>query len=219
MATSYRPFILTEDGFPQGGFIAMLTLLTTWVSERIITLTAVTVVTVVAVPTTLVIVSHDHDKKDSIAVIQPADEHSKTILISTVKKAGDDLIAKLNTAESGCTTQVTQTVSTSKVSATVQPALAKAKTQIHGSVAPLVAAVKTDQDRFAKLIFVTPQDEENELEHLKLLEVIALGDGHSTGTITVSCQTVMITIQETIQITVIQQTPAPCATKEERDDD
>ena len=33
----------------------MLTVLTTWISERIITVTAVTVLTVAAVPTTLVI--------------------------------------------------------------------------------------------------------------------------------------------------------------------
>jgi Zn-dependent oligopeptidase len=196
----------------------MLTLLTTWVSQRILTVTAVSVLTVAAVPTTLVIVSHDNDNKDTIAMIQPADEHSKTMLISTVKKAGDDLIARLSNAESSCTTQISEAVSTSQVAAKVQPALAKASMQIHGSVSPLIAAIKTDQDRFGRLSVVTPQDEQNELEHLKLLEVIALGDGHSTGTITVTCQTVMITIQQTIQITIVQETPAPC-TKDERDDD
>src|SRR5207237_9059642 len=44
---------------PQGGLTVMLTVLTTWISERIITVTAVTVLTVAAVPTTLVIASHD----------------------------------------------------------------------------------------------------------------------------------------------------------------
>ena len=194
----------------------MFTILTTWISERIITVTAVSVLTVAAVPTTLVIVSHDDH--NTVAVVQPADEHSKVVLVSAVKKAGDAVIAKLNTAESGCTTQVTQAVTTSKVAAKVQPQLTTAKSQIHGSVSPLVAAVKADEDRFAHLTFVTPQDEENELEHLKLIEVIALGDGHSAGTITVTCQTVMITITETIQITVIQTTPAPC-TKDEKDTD
>lgn len=195
----------------------MFTILTTWISERIITVTAVSVLTVAAVPTTLIIVSHDDH--NTVAVIQPADEHSKVVLVSAVKKAGDAVIAKLNTAESGCTTQVTQAVSTSKVAAKVQPQLTSAKSQIHSSVAPVIAAVKADQDRFARLKFVTPQDEENELEHLKLIEVIALGDGHSTGTVTVTCQTVLITITQTIQITIVQTTPAPCTTKEERDND
>jgi hypothetical protein len=194
----------------------MFTVLATWVSQRIITVTAVSVLTVAAVPTTLVIASHDDHA--TVAVIQPADEHSRMVLISTVKKAGDDVIARLNAAESSCNTQLTQAVSSSKVASKVQPALATAKTRLHSSVSPVVAAIKRDQDRFAHLSFVTPQDEENELEHLKLIEVIALGDGQSGGTITITCQTILITIQETIQITIIQETPAPCP-KTERDDD
>jgi len=195
----------------------MFTILTTWISERIITVTAVSVLTVAAVPTTLIIVSHDDH--NTVAVIQPADEHSKIVLVSAVKKAGDDLITKLNATESSCTTQVTQAVTTSKVAAKVQPQLATAKSQIHGSVAPIVAAIKSDQARFAKLQFMTPQDEENELSEFNTIAIIALGDGHSTGTVTVTCQTVLITITETIQITIIQTTPTPCTTKSERDDD
>jgi hypothetical protein len=187
----------------------MLTVLLTWVSERIITVTAVSVVAVAAVPTTLVLVSSGDHNNTTIAVVQPADDHSKAILVGAVKKAGDSLIAKLNTAESGCTTQVTQTVGSSKVAASVQKQLTTAKSEIHGSVAPIVAAIKSDEDHFAQLKFVTPQDEENELNDLNLIEVIALGNGHSTGTITITCQTVMITIQETIQITVIQETAPP----------
>ena len=193
----------------------MFTILTTWISERIITVTAVSVLTVAAVPTTLIIVSHDDH--NTIAVIQPADEHSKVVLVSAVKKAGDDLITRLNTSESSCTTQVTQAVSTSKVAAKLQPQLTRAKSQIHGSVAPVVAAIKSDQARFANLKFVTPQDEENELAEFNTIAIIALGDGNSAGTITVTCQTVLITITETIQITVIQQTPPPCKTEADAD--
>jgi len=195
----------------------MFTILTTWVSERIITVTAVSVLAVAAVPTTLIITAHDDHANTTVAVIQPADEHSKVVLVSAVKKAGDAVIAKLNTAESTCGTQLTQVISTSPVAAKVQPKLATAKAQIHGSVAPLIAAIKSDEDRFEHLNFVTPQDEENELAELHLIEIIALGDGHSTGTITVTCQTVVITIQQTIQITVIQEAPNVCKTKEEED--
>src|SRR5437762_7005503 len=165
---------------PRGGLTVMLTILTTWISERIITVTAVTVLTVAAVPTTLVIASHDDHT--TVAVIQPADEHSRVLLVKSVKKAGDDVIARLNSTESSCNTQLTQTVSTSKVATTVQPALATAKSRVHSSVAPIVTAIKADQERFARLKFVTPQDEDNELEHLKLIEIIALGDGQSAGT-------------------------------------
>ena len=193
----------------------MLTILTTWISERIITVTAVSVLTVAAVPTTLIIVSHDDH--NTVAVIQPADEHSKVVLVSAVKKAGDDLITKLNTSESLCTTQVTKAVSTSTVSAKLQPQLTKAKSQIHGSVAPIVAAIKSDENRFANLKFMTPQDEENELAEFNTIAIIALGDGHSAGTVTVTCDTVLITITETIQITVIQQTPPPCKTESDAD--
>ena len=195
----------------------MFTILTTWISERIITVTAVSVLTVAAVPTTLIIVSHDDH--NTVAVIQPADAHSKVVLVSAVKKAGDDLITKLNTAETGCGTQVTQTVAASKVApAKLQTQLVKAKSQIHGSVAPLVAAIKSDEDRFAHLTFMTPQDEENELDQFNSIAIIALGDGHSTGTITVTCQTVLITITETIQITIIQETPPPaCKSDKETD--
>jgi hypothetical protein len=196
----------------------MFTLLVTWVSQRIITVTAVSVLTVAAVPTTLVIVSHGDDHATGVAVVQPADDHSKAILVGAVKKAGDSLIAKLNTAESGCTTQVTHAVNSSKVAASVQKQLTTAKSEIHGSVAPIVAAIKSDEDHFAHLKFVTPQDEENELNDLNLIEVIALGDGHSTGTITVTCQTVLITIQETIQITITEEAPpAVCKADHETD--
>ena len=73
----------------------MFTVLTTWISERIITITAVSVLTVAAVPTTLVIVSHDDHKTTAVAVIQPVDAQTKAILVSAVKKAGDDVIAGL----------------------------------------------------------------------------------------------------------------------------
>jgi hypothetical protein len=195
----------------------MLTILTAWISERIITITAVSVLTVAAVPTTLIIVSHDDH--NTVAVIQPADEHAKVVLVSAVKKAGDDLITRLNATESSCTTQVTQAVSKSTVAAKIQPQLATAKAQVHDSVAPIVAAIKRDQDRFAHLKVMTPQDEESELAEFNTIAIIALGDGHSTGTVTVTCQTVLITITETIQITIIQTTPAPCTTKDERDTD
>jgi Tfp pilus tip-associated adhesin PilY1 len=197
----------------------MFTLLATWISQRIITVTAVSVLTVAAVPTTLVLVSHDDHKTTTVSIIQPADAQAKTVMISAVKKAGDDLIAKLDTAESSCATQMTHTVSASKVSAKLQPALATSKSQLHSSVAPVVAAIKSDEVRFAHLTYVSQQDEDNELADLHLIEILALGNGQTAGTVTVTCQTVTITITQTIQITVIQETPPPAVCKAHDEED
>lgn len=195
----------------------MFTLLTTWISQRIITVTAVSVLTVAAVPTTLVIVSHE-DQKTTVAVVQPVSAQQKVVLVAAVKKAGDDVIAKLNNAESSCNGTVTSTVSAAKIApGKIQSQLAKAHTQIHGSVAPFIAAVQKDEDHFAHLTVLTPQDEENELNEISLIQLTALGDGHTSGTVTITCQTVVVTIQETIQITITQVTCPP--TKSERDDD
>jgi hypothetical protein len=198
----------------------MFTLLTTWISERIITVTAVSVLTVAAVPTTLVIVSQDdHKTTTTVAVIQPVDAKQKVVLVAAVKKAADAAIAKLNNAESSCNGTVSTTVSAAKIApGKIQSQLVKAQSQIHGSVSPFIAALQKDEDRFAHLKVVTPQDEENELNEISLIQLTALGDGHTPGTVTITCQTVIVTIQETIQITI---TPAPVCppTKTERDDD
>lgn len=194
----------------------MFTLLTTWISQRIITVTAVSVLTVAAVPTTLVIVSHED--QNTVAVVQPVSDGQKVVLVAAVKKAGDAAIAKLNSAESSCNGTVSNTVSTAKVApGKIQSQLARAQSQVHGSVAPFIAAVQRDEDRFAHLTVLTPQDEENELNEISLIELTALGDGHTTGTVTITCQTVVVTIQETIQITIAQI--ACPTTKSERDDD
>lgn len=194
----------------------MFTLLTTWISQRIITVTAVSVLTVAAVPTTLVIVSHED--QNTVAVVQPVSDGQKVVLVAAVKKAGDAAIAKLNSAESSCNGTVSNTVSTAKVApGKIQSQLARAQSQVHGSVAPFIAAVQRDEDRFAHLTVLTPQDGENELNEISLIELTALGDGHTTGTVTITCQTVVVTIQETIQITIAQI--ACPTTKSERDDD
>jgi hypothetical protein len=197
----------------------MFTLLTAWISQRIITVTAVSVLAVAAVPTTLVITSR-HDDNSTVAVIQPVDDRTKALLISEVKTAGDDLIARLTTAEASCSAQLAQTVSTSTVATKIQPALAHAKVQLHSSVSPIVATIRSDEDRFQHLRYVSRQDEENELADLDLIAIMALGNSQTPGMVTITCQAVTVTVTQTIQITVIEQvTPGPCTSKDERDDD
>ena len=177
----------------------MITLITAWVTERIVTVVTVTLVAVAAVPTTLVLTTEHH----ADVVLQQQGEEHKIVLIKAVKKAGDDLVVKLQNAESSCNTQVTQLVAASKVNpAVIQSQLAQAKTQLHGSVAPFVAAVQKHEDHIAHLDQVSDQDEEDELSQIQLIEITALGSGQTTGVVTVTCQTVVVEIKLVIQVNV-----------------
>jgi len=131
------------------------------------------------------------------ATVQQQQLQTQDVLIQAVQTAGDDLIVKLQTAEASCNTQVATLVTTSKVNpGKIQSELARAKLQIHGSVAPLIVAIQKDEDNFAKLTLITPEDEETELEHLQQLSIVALGDGKTIiGTVTVTCQVVIVVIQ------------------------
>ncbi len=171
----------------------MITLITTWVTEKIVAVFTVTLVAVAAVPTTLVLTT----EHQVTVTLQQQQQQQQIVLVKTVKKAGDDLIVKLQSAEASCNTQVTTVVTTAKIDpGRVQSQLAQSKTQIHGSVAPIIAAINRDEDTFAHLTLVTPEDEENELEHLQQLTIVSLGDGKTiTGTVTVTCQIVVVEIQ------------------------
>lgn len=171
----------------------MITLITSWVTEKIVAIFTVSLVAVAAVPTTLILTT----EHQVTVTVQQQQTQTQVVLIKAVKEAGDDLIVKLQNAEASCNTQVTTVVATAKIDpGKIQSQLARAKTQIHGSVAPLIVAIQKDEDDFAKLSLVTPEDEENELEHLQQIAIIALGDGKTmTGTVTVTCQIVIVEIQ------------------------
>lgn len=177
----------------------MITLITTWVTERIVTVVTVSLVAVAAVPTTLVLTTEHHV---DVVLQQQSDEH-KIVLIKAVKKAGDELVVKLQNAESSCNTQVTQLVATSKVNpGQIQSQLDQAKTQLHGSVAPFIAAVAKHEDHIAHLDEVSEQDEQDELSQLQLIEITSLGGGQTVGVVTVTCQTVVVEIKLVIQVNV-----------------
>jgi hypothetical protein len=137
-----------------------------------------------------------------VVMQQQSDEH-KIVLIKAVKKAGDELVVKLQNAESSCNTQVTQLVATSKVNpGQIQSQLDQAKTQLHGSVAPFIAAVVKHEDHIAHLDEVSEQDEQDELSQLQLIEITSLGGGQTVGVVTVTCQTVVVEIKLVIQVNV-----------------
>ncbi len=177
----------------------MITLITAWVTERIVTVVTVSLVAVAAVPTTLVLTT----EHQTTVVIQQQEDQQKVVLIQTLKKAGDNLIVKLQNAEAGCNTQVTQLVAASKVNpGQIQSQLARARTQLHGSVAPFIAAVQQHEDHIAQLDEVSEQDEQDELSQIQLIEITALGNGQTTGVVTVTCQTVVVEIKLVIQVNV-----------------
>ena len=72
----------------------MLTLVTTWISERIITVTTMAVVAVAAVPTTLVVVG----QSQATVTIQQEQHQQQVMLHAAVKKSGDSAITRLTTA-------------------------------------------------------------------------------------------------------------------------
>jgi len=194
----------------------MLTLVTTWISERIITVTTMAVVAVAAVPTTLVVVG----QSQATVTIQQEQHQQQVTLRAAVKKSGDSAITRLTTAEQGCTVQLNQTIANAHVApGQVQSQLARAKTQLHGSVAPLIAAIQHHEDEFAHLEVVTPDEEQNEEHEINAIVLIALGQGQTPGTITVTCQTVTLVIQQVIQVIVLQQQVHVVKPSTEGDDD
>jgi len=73
----------------------MITIITTWVTEKIVAVITVTVVAVAAVPTTLILTT-EHNVTVTVTQQQL---QTRTVLIQTVKTAGDELIVKLQNAE------------------------------------------------------------------------------------------------------------------------
>jgi hypothetical protein len=182
----------------------MITLITTWATEKIVAIFVVSLVAVAAVPTTLILTT----EHQVTVTVRQQQLQQQTILVQTVKKTGDDLILKLQSAEVSCNTQVTTLASTN--AAKIQTQLASAQTQIHGSITPFIAAVRHDQEHFANLAVITPENEEQELAHLQLISVTALGDGQTAGVVTVTCGSVVVQIQTVIQVVVLKVVPVPC---------
>ncbi len=170
----------------------MITIITTWVTEKIVAIFMVTIVAVAAVPTTLILTT---EHQVTVTVTQQQ-QQARIVLIQTVKTAGDELIVKLQNAEDSCNTQVITIVAGSKANpGRLQSKLAQAKLQIHGSISPFVAAIQKDEEHFQQLAVLTPEDEQNELAHLQLIEIESLGDGQTTGVVVVTCQVVVIEIK------------------------
>lgn len=130
---------------------------------------------------------------------------SDLVLIQTVKKSGDDLIVNLQAAGTSCENQVNQLVTTSKVApGRIQAQLARGKAQIQGSITPFIVQVQKEEDHFAKLAVITPDDVDRALAEIQLIRMTALGTPQVAGVVTVTCQTVVLEIKVTIEVIVIK---------------
>ena len=179
----------------------MFTVITTFVTEKIVALLTVSLVAVAAVPTALILTTDEH----TAVVLQQQQGEQQIVLVKSVQKAGDDAIVKLQSAEDTCNTQINGLVTAAKLNpGKIQSQLAQAKTTIHGSVAPYIAQLKEREQEFQAKTDLSDEDEQNELNEIQQIEIIALGDNGTTGTVTLTCQTVTVQIKLVIQVTVVQ---------------
>jgi len=175
----------------------MITLLTTWIAARIVTVFTVALVTVAAVPTSILVLT-----EHQVAAVQLKQEDGeRLILINTVKQAGDAIVVKLTTTESGCNAQVAQLVANSKLNAPqITTAVNNGKNQMHASVTPFILAIQKEEDEFAHLAVLTPDIRDAFVAHIQLLGTTALGNGQTVGVVTGTCQTIVLEIQQVIEI-------------------
>ena len=89
----------------------MFTVITTFVTEKIVALLTVSLVAVAAVPTALILTTDEQTQ----VIVQQQEGQQQIVLVKSVKKAGDDLIVKLQNAEDSCNTQVTGLVTAAKL--------------------------------------------------------------------------------------------------------
>ncbi len=180
----------------------MITLISAWLTERIVTVLTVTLVAVAVVPTSMLLLT-----EHQVATVQlKQEDDQRLILVQTVKQAGDAIVAKLTTAESSCNTQVAQLVATSKLNAPrITTAVNNGKNQIHASATPFILAIQKEEDEFAHLAVISPDIRDTYVTQIQLLGTTALGNGQTVGVVTVTCQMIVLEIQQIIVIVIRHQ--------------
>jgi hypothetical protein len=188
----------------------MITSIVTFLSTRFVTVFVTTIVVVVAVPS-LIIAIHGNTVTITSGPVASASRHhddERTQLIVKVKTAGDDVITKVNTEEASCDAQLAALASQSKLStADTDAAIAKGEGEVHAATAPLVKEIKDDEAEIENAKVVTTTIEQTILVRISQVQVIALGENGTPGTIVTVCQTVIVEITQII-VTVTVQPPS-----------
>jgi hypothetical protein len=188
----------------------MITSIVTFLSTRFVTVFVTTIVVVVAVPSLIIAIHGNTVTITSGPVASASRQHDdeRTQLIVKVKTAGDDVITKVNTEEASCDVQLTALAAKSKLStADTDAAIAKGKGEVHAATAPYVKEINDDEAEIEKLKVVTTQTEQVFLVRISQVQVIALGENGTQGTIVTVCQTVIVEITQII-VTVTVQPPS-----------
>ena len=188
----------------------MITSIVTFLSTRFVMVFVTTIVVVVAVPS-LIIAINGNTVTITTGPVASASRHhddERTQLIVKVKTAGDDVITKVNNEEASCDVQLTALAGKSKLSiADTQAAIAKGEGEVHAAAAPFVKEIKDDEAEIENLKVVTITTEQTILVQINQVQVIALGENGTPGTIVTVCQTVIIEITQII-VTVVVQPPS-----------
>jgi hypothetical protein len=188
----------------------MITSIVTFLTTRFVTVFVTTIVVVVAVPS-LIIAIHGNTVTITSGPVASASRHhddERTQLIVKVKTAGDDVITKVNSGEASCDAQLTALAAKSKLStADTDAAIAKGEGEVHAATSPLVKEIKDDEAEIEKLKVVTVMTEQVFMVRINQVQVIALGENGTPGTIVTVCQTVIIEITQII-VTVTVQPPS-----------
>ncbi len=169
----------------------MFLLLTTWVTERMVSFLAVALIFFSTLPTTLTVIAR-HD----------SDEAVRIELIQQVRAEGDALLVKLTAAEQNCDAQLGQlvTLKTSQPAAVVQRLILDGKEREHQTVVTFVQQVRSEEARIVALKDLDDDDVLIAVERIHLIGTAALGP---TGLIVVTCQTIIIEIRTIIEVVVI----------------
>ena len=88
-----------------------------------------------------------------------------------------------------------------------QIGIAKGKGEVHAAAAPFVKELKDDEAEIENLKVVTTKTEQVFLVRISQVQVIALGENGTPGTIVTVCQTVIVEITQII-VTVTVQPPS-----------
>ena len=185
----------------------MITSIVTFLSTRFVMVFVTTIVVVVAVPS-LIIAINGNTVTITTGPVASASRHhddERTQLIVKVKTAGDDVITKVNNEEASCDVQLTALAAGSKLSAAdTQAAIAKGEGEVHAAAAPFVKEIQDDEAEIENLKVVTIKTEQTILVQINQVQVIALGENGTPGTIVTVCQTVIVEITQIIVTVVVQ---------------
>jgi len=173
----------------------------TFVTTRLVTVFVTTMVVVATVPSVIVLTHSDTIAITTESVASGArrqGEADRARWMVELRKAGDEVIARISAEEGSCDARIAQLAAHSKLSATAtQAAIQKGKHEFHAASAPFVREVRDDEDEFDNLAVVSVETEQFLLARISQVRTTALGVTGPQGVLATACQTILIEVQVT----------------------